>query len=179
MERRDAAVTAALSGAVLVILGYASGIGLRPATEVNASLEQPAAPAVSTAPLLVPSPAQPVEVVPPAPLSGPMPAATAPMPAHTPSPSASPDVPTPSAQPSAPPPSAEPTACPSGLVGTLVADLPLVDGVVSLVTGLLDGVVGGVLPSDGANQTLPCTVGALVSTSCCSAATATRTEPAP
>ena len=170
--RRDAAVTAALCGTVLVVLGYASGIGLERPTEVAASLPAPttAAPEapVTTTPDL-PS-AVPVPALAPAPIivsAVPAPATETPH-EHTTTPSASP-TPTPA-------PSAPAATCPPGLVPSLFGSLPVLSGVTTLVTNLLTtpllgaSSMGGPAPTTG----LGCTVGALLGTTCCDQATAAR-----
>lgn len=180
IDRRDAAVTAALAGMVLVVLGYASGIGLRPAAETTATLPQPTptpTPAVADPVLPSPAVAAPVAAVGAPMVMGPPPAAptsaaiTHPSATITPTPS----VPTPSATP-------DPT-CPPALLEGLVGDLPLVGE----VSSLLSGVVGS-LPLVGTTQTatdpgpqtgvLGCTVGAVLGPTCCQAAVA-RTGTAP
>jgi hypothetical protein len=138
IDRRDAVVAAALSGTVLVILGYASGVGLRTTTEAAATLP----PATST-PAPTPSmdppqaatvPVQPV-VLPPA-----LPMVTAPKTAAMP---VATQTPTPSTLPSAAPtpaPSSPATDCPPGVLETLTGSLPLVGQVTPLVTQLVASV---------------------------------------
>jgi hypothetical protein len=137
IDRRDAAVTAALSGAVLVIVGYASGIGIKPAAEVTATLPQQPAPSAVTEP--APAPQAPVAVAPPiAPV--PVPAAPAPTTA-VPAPASS-HVHSPAPDPTPTTPPTEPTACATGMVPGLVDTLPVVGAVSPLVTGLLRPVLG-------------------------------------
>jgi hypothetical protein len=152
IDRRDAAVTAALAGAVLVILGYASGIGLRPEAAVSAtppvqSPPTPEAPLIPTPSTVVPHPV--VAVVPVAPaMSHAATVATVPGPTHAmPSPS------TPSPDP-LPTPVDEPT-CSPGLVEGIVGNLPLVTNVASLLSGLVG------------SGPLGCTIGAVIGPSCC------------
>jgi hypothetical protein len=151
IERRDAAVAAALAGAVLVIVGYASGIGIRPAAEVTATLPERTAPSTATEP--APAPQVPVAVAPPVAASVPVPVApattvTAPAAKSTTHP-----------QPAAPgprssePTPADPTACPDGLVTALVDDLH-VGNVTPLVTGLLRPVLD-VIGLDEVGATCP------------------------
>lgn len=154
IDRRDAAVNAGLAGAVLVILGYASGIGLQHPAEVSASLPSQPTPSVAAP---TPAPLPPAAVAPPAAVSAPMPVpvAVAPRPVvPTPSLTApAPSVaPTPAPTASAPSPAPSPTTCPTELAGSLVGSLPLVDGVTTLVSGLLGPVVdavSGVVPGVG------------------------------
>lgn len=185
VDRREAAVTAALAGGVLVIVGYASGIGLRPATEIAAALpEQPAASA-PVVPAPTPSPTAPTPIAPP-PAAVPVPASLPVAPTHP----TVPMHPSPS-PPAAPPASAAPipspaaTDCPPGLVPSLVGALPVVGTVTSLVTDLLTtpllAPAGATAVPETTGGPLGCTVGALLATTCCSEATVTRsaTDPAP
>lgn len=164
-DRRDAAVTAALAGAVVVILGYASGIGLRPASVVTATLPAPSTAITSTpAPVAAPTP---IAVAAPVPISVPaIPAAarsTRPQP-PTPAPRSTPPSPvvaTPSA-PSAPP------SCPPGLVGSLAGALPVVGDVSTLLAGLLGpGGLSSTATATGSGDVLSCTLGTLLGSSCC------------
>jgi hypothetical protein len=166
IDRRDAAVTAGLAGAVLVIVGYASGIGLRPAAEVAATLpEQPATstPSASepTAPLVPPIAAEMPASMPAAMPVLPVPSTTNPVASHTPAPSPRP---TPTPTPTA-------SSCPKGLVATLVGGLPLVGEVTSLVTDLLSApLVGSADVSESPAATtdpLDCAVGSVLGTTCC------------
>jgi hypothetical protein len=144
IQRRDAAVTAALVGGVLVILGYASGIGLKPQSAVSASLAVPHAPAATTAAPEgeTPAPAQPVAEAPvvAAPVAGPGMVS-----AHVTGPAAPPTTPAsaPATEPPTPPatepaPDPAPTlSCATAPVDGLLGGLPLVSDVTSLVENLL------------------------------------------
>jgi hypothetical protein len=179
VDRRDAAVTAALAGIVLVILGYASGIGLSKPAEVSATLARPvpapATAASSPAPIPVPSVAEPV-------LAGGLPAAAVPHPAATPpKATTTPTTPAPSAAPSATPTGSPDPVCPPNLVETVAGELPLVGPVTTLVSGVVAGLittplVGRTSADGGASSSDPisCTVGAILGPTCCST-TAART----
>jgi len=158
-------VAAALAGAVVVVLGYASGLGLR-IPLVEAAVVPPAvtAPEAPAAPAPVPAPAV---VIPPAVAMTPAaPAATPsvqPVPTPAPTPPTTPQ-PTPTAQ-----------ACDPGLLGGLLAPVD------SLLNGLLgaDLLGGSLLGETGTSSTvggglLSCTVGSLVGSSCCETLTARR-----
>jgi len=142
VDRKDAAIAAALAGMVVIILGYASGVGIK-----NPDQLVSATPAVTAAPqpVATPLPAAPVAVSPPltalprsyvVTLPAPVAPSTTHPRTHVP---ASPTVP------SATPTPTEPTpAC----TASLLDGLPLVGPVLS---GLLDGVtplVGGLLGGD-------------------------------
>lgn len=163
--RRDQLIAASLTGAVVIVVGYASGLGLKPGTaaaENPPALAQPA-PSASTpspggeppAPVPVPSlPAVPVTGV-PAPAAPPEP--TVPGGGVEVSPSVPPPDPVPShphpgppsaTPPSPPPPGTELPACQAGVAQQLldtVGTLPLLGG----VTGGL-----GVTGPDGLGATL-------------------------
>lgn len=155
---REAAVTAALAGAVVVVLGYASGLGLR-APLVAGVVTRPPAPVVSSpvapAPTVVPGVVLVPAVITPPPI-----AAATPSVHQYPVPAA----PTPSSVPSPTP--AEPPACTPGVL----------DGVLAPVSALLGGLLdGGLLGdgelglSDGAGSSggLVCDVTALLASPCC------------
>jgi hypothetical protein len=174
IDRRDAAITAALAGMVVIILGYASGVGLRPEAAVPATVQQPAAPSAIEPTTPVDPP--PVAVAAPAPVVVP----PAPIVQHGPVPTSTP-TPTPSATPATTPSPAAASTCAPGLVSSLVGDLPLVGNVSGLLSGLIG--TGGLLgsattPASGATSAtsatsgtdpLSCAVGALLGPSCCSA----------
>jgi len=183
IDRREAAVTAALAGAVLVILGYASGIGLRPQSTASAVAPQPEP--TTTAPL-TPAPTA-VAVVPPAAVPAPVAPAAPVIHTHVPAPSASP-APPPSPAPTTPTPSPDPApSCAPGLLESLVGELPVVGDASTLVSGLTSGLTSGLLgsvpllgPSPAAATTEPpsalaCTLGAVLGPSCCDAEAARTT----
>jgi hypothetical protein len=173
-DRRDAAVTAALAGMVLVIVGYASGIGLRPPAEVSATLPDQTTPSASPDPVLNPAPPSLSAVEAPAAVAMP----TSMPPAHVPSVPATPASHTPTVSPSAmPTQTPTPSDCPQGLVDTLVGDLPLVSGLTSLVSGLLTTPLLGstAVPDSGPTDPLGCTVKSIIGTSCCADTAAART----
>lgn len=144
VTRRHAAVTAALCGATLVVLGYASGWGL--VVSSTAAATPPVAPPVTVT--AVPTPITNTVVLPPRLIGVPVAAApqdspTYPMPTPTPTPTAPvPPGPTPTPAP--------PAGC-TGLLGGLTNGLPLLGGVGALLDTTL-----GALP----------VVGPLVSPAC-------------
>jgi len=165
IHRRDAAVTAALVGGVLVILGYASGIGLKPQSAVTASLAVPHAPAITAEPQgepqgETPAPAQPVAEAPvvaaPVPGSGTVSAhVTGPATPPSTPPATSTESPmTPTPDPAAEP---EPTpSCATDPVDGLLGGLPLVSDVTSLVENLLGAPLLAV-PTDPVTDAAPAT----------------------
>lgn len=175
-DRRDEAVAAVLAGAVVVILGFASGLGVR-----TADADQPTADAPpAQVPVHPRTPASPVTQVPPAgagsvgggggvsgggshpsgggPVTGPKP---------SPTPSTGPVEPTPG-----------PTvSCPPGLVGSLPVVGPLVAGPptpapVPALLGSLPLVGPLVAPAKPGQPAgiLSCPVGVLIGPSCCATA---------
>lgn len=163
VPRREQLIAASLTGAVVIVVGYASGLGLKPGTAAGSPpvLAQPAPPGATTpppdgeppAPAPVPSlPAAPITDI-PAPVIPPMPppggGVVLPPPALPPEP-----VPThphpdpPPTMPPLPPPGSELPACQPGVAQQVldtVAALPLLGG----VTGGL-----GVTGADGLGATL-------------------------
>lgn len=167
IDRRDAAVTAALAGAVVIILGYASGIGLRPENAVSATLPQP------TPATVAPMPIGPTPVAVPAPL----PVVVAPAaPAVRPAPAAVPTTAAPTHAPPTPSPSSTPTpsaaaTCAPGLLDPLVGSLPLVGEVSSLLSGLLGTATTPAAGTTPSPDLLSCTIGAVLGPSCCGSVT--------
>jgi len=160
---REAAVTAALAGAVVVLLGYASGLGLRTPL-VAGVVTKPPAPVAS-------SPVAPVPTVVPGVVL--VPAVLTPAPAASPTPPVHqypvPVAPSPSSVPVPTP--AEPPACPPGLLDGVLAPVS------ALLGGLLDGGLlnaGALGTSDGAESSggLVCEVTGLIGSSCCGSTTA-------
>lgn len=148
IDLREAAVTAVLAGAVVVVLGYASGLGLHTPVVRASVVTPPQAPVT-------------VQAVPPAVASTPVlpgtvfvavPAAPAPVPAehHVAHPSdPAPTTPTPTPEPVAP-------DCAPGLLTGLLRPVTgsLLGGVLSAVTDpvtcAVDGLLGGTCcPADG------------------------------
>ncbi|WP_236725502.1 hypothetical protein [Amycolatopsis orientalis] len=151
--RRDQLIAAGLTGAVVIVVGYASGLGLKPGTAAGSPpvLAQPQTPPSAATPLPggeppapapipslpavpvtdIPAPVAPpasppggIEVPPPAPVPDPVP----PHP-HPDPPSSTPPLPPP---PPPPPPGTELPACQPGAAQQVldtVAALPLLGGV--------------------------------------------------
>jgi hypothetical protein len=138
VSRRDAAVAAALAGTVVVVLGYASGLGVQatPAsTLITAPPAVPAAPTTPAAPLPTPAPTpEPL----PAPVIAPPPVTNSyPVPEHPASPS----------DPTEPPPT-EPTPDPELPVDkgktctSLLEGLPVVGPATVPLTSVLSDFLG-------------------------------------
>jgi hypothetical protein len=132
-DLREAAVASVLAGAVVIVLGYASGLGLR--TPLVASVVQPPTPPVSvTAPPAVPptAPVVPGTVFVPV-----VTRVEVPVPVHT----YSAPTPTPSATPT--PTEPPPVTCEPGLLGGLLAPVDsLLGGITAPVTCAVDGLLG-------------------------------------
>lgn len=177
VSRRDAAIAAALTGTVVVVLGYASGLGL----ELQQSLAQP--PSSPSAPITTEQ----------SPTTEPIPAAPSPMTAipglPVLPPISVPDLPElptelptepPATEPTdpgttAPPPDVdEPTSCPPALL----EELPIVGEVTPPVTGLLAAVLGSLPISLPVLGDLTCLVGEVVGPKCCAPVDAGRTKAA-
>lgn len=143
VSRRDAAVAAALAGTVVVVLGYASGLGVR--VEPATTTVTPAPPAAPVTP--APEPEPTMEMV-PAPVMSPMPVAT---PAHpvpeTPVAPDHPIHPTPTEPEPDPDPVPEPSPDPGVPDGdaasctSLLAGLPVVGPATVPLTSLLGDVL--------------------------------------
>ena len=154
--RRDHVIAASLAGAVVVVVGYASGIGLRPGGAADAATPPavadgghsaaPETPGAQPLPSALPPSAVPVSPLPAVPV-GDQPAETMPtVPGDgvvaTPTPTPVPDPPAPTSppEPAPPPPGTEVPACQPGAAQQVldtVGGLPLVGAV---TTGL--GVTG-------------------------------------
>ncbi|WP_163511625.1 hypothetical protein [Fodinicola acaciae] len=176
-DRRDEAVAAVLAGAVVVILGFASGLGIP-----VAGTDQPAAAGPAAPPPAHPDPGT---QAPPAgagsvggggggtPSGGGV--VTGPKPSPTPSTGpTTPDQPTPSPSP--------PVSCPPGLIGGLPVVGPLV--ATSPTPGPVPSLLGdlpivGPLVTPGKPGVLSCPVGVLVGPSCCATATTTGKQLVP
>ena len=185
IQRRDAAVTAALAGGVLVILGYASGIGITPASETDAAVPSPHPSPEAVAPARTPDPPATIaaqDAAPPAVVAVPAtPRPVAVPPAPTPTSAPAPEdsqEPEASAAPSAPAPQSPAPTCPTGIVGGPVSELPVVPGVLSLVTSLLTTPLVGTptAPTSPDADPLACTIGSLTGTTCCPSPAAARTS---
>lgn len=147
---REAAITASLAGAVVVVLAYASGFGLRPPLVAAPVAPVPSSPTAAALPSAAPVPVlQPavryVAVVPAATASRPPAPAVVPTPGppHRSAPVPSPPAPTPS-------------SCPPGVLTSVLAP----------VGDLLDGLLGVDVLRPGAGL-LDCTVGSLLGPTCC------------
>lgn len=179
VDRRDAAVAAALAGAVVVIVGYAAGLGIESSEAVTAQPATPSAPAA-------PAPDQAPEAVAPPAAQAPVP--VAPMPPMAPLPvappaSSEPSVPSQPAdpvQPSSPaepdgphsPHPPEPTPTPDDPTPTcapgVLEGVPVVEPVTETATTFLSAILGAVPVVDElAGGLIDCTVGALVGPTCC------------
>ncbi|MFL6022767.1 MAG: hypothetical protein ACJ72O_05445 [Marmoricola sp.] len=146
---RESAVTAVLAGAVVVVLAYASGFGLRTPLVAAPVSPAPASPTVAA----VPGTVLPVTVAPPVVVTLPAPTPSSPAAAPRPRPP-EPVVATPT------PVAPTPTTCAPGVTGALLTP----------VTSLVDGLLGVDLLSSPASL-VDCTVGSLLGSPCCDAST--------
>jgi hypothetical protein len=172
VDRRDAAMASVLAGGVVVILGYASGIGITPTDAATAAPPAAQPPAATT-------PAAPTTTPPPAAtIAGPTIPGTSTMPdmaipADSPHTSTHQD-PTPA--PTEPEPTPEPAdACPPSVVEGLPAVGQLTSSLLSSVvssTPLVSDLAGPPPEGDGP---LTCLVGTLIGPTCCTVTT-TATE---
>jgi hypothetical protein len=181
VDRRDAAVAAALAGTVVVILGYAAGLGIENPDAVVAA-EPPVPPSAPATP--VPGQQPPASAAPAAQPLAPLPAPVAPTPTVPASPPASPEPSTPGqpttpAQPSTPgsphsphppePTTPQPTdptpSCAPGVLDGVPVVEPVSDAAVSFVSAIL-----GLVPviDELAGDLVTCTAGTLTGASCCS-----------
>jgi hypothetical protein len=160
---REAAVTAALAGAVVVVLAYASGFGLHTPLVAAPVSPVPRTASATPEPTSVPATALPPVVV-AVPVHEP-PVAAGPAPPPTPAATPLPTIPIPSATPTSP--------CEPGLL----------DGLLTPIGSLVDGLLGADLLGNGVlgngvlgNATGPvgCTIGTLLGSACCDSATATK-----
>lgn len=165
VDRREAAITAALGGAVLIIGGYGTGLGISNVDSAAAVIARPASPSVSTSPMSVPAATLPaVSALPPATVqaaSAAAPILTAPVPTYR----------VLVVTLSSPQRGDSTTSCspkPGATLNTgLLSSLDL-SGVISPVTNLLGGLplLGGVLGTAGASSRTAC----LESQPCCAVA---------
>ncbi len=173
VDRRDAAMASVLAGGVVVILGYASGIGITPADPAGAAspAAQPPASAAPAAPATTPPPASTI--------------AHPPMPAM-PGPNAMPDMampdnphtmePTPTPTEAEPPDAAD--TCPPSVLEALPAAGQLSSSLLSSVLSTAPVVsdLAGPPVEGKAPGPLTCLVGTLVGPTCCTTTTATAAE---
>lgn len=169
-DRRDAAVASALAGAVVVLVGYAAGLGITSTSALTAPSPSlpPSAPVPAGQPPVVddlPGSAVPPPAVVVAPVVSwpvganpaqhgshhPSPAGPAHQPGSTPTPT-----PTPTAAPSPTPPQPDPT-CHEGLIDSLPVVGPLAASAVATVLGVL-----GSLPEVPGSPIDPADTGELV-----------------
>jgi hypothetical protein len=137
VSRRDAAIAAALAGTVVVVLGYASGLGVQTTPANTLITAPPAAPAAPTAPAAPVPPTEPAPEAVPAPVIAPLPVTnTYPVPSH-------PDVP----EPTEPTPT-EPTTDPEEPADTektctsVLEGLPVVGPATVPLTSVLSDFLG-------------------------------------
>jgi hypothetical protein len=180
VTRRDAAVAAALAGAVVVVLGYASGLGITVPSTL--SVAPPADPATPSAPRVTPQ-------APAAPMTMPATAPAVAMPGtqagttHEHPTGPGPTTP-PVSDPPAPGPDPEPPDPHGGGCGKgLVEALPVVGAAAAPVTSLIGSVLGSTPvvddvaapPAPGRTPgPLSCVVGAVLGPSCCDTASTAR-----
>jgi hypothetical protein len=148
---REAAITAALAGAVVVLLAYASGFGLQ--TPLVAA---PVVPAPSTSVAVATPTAAPVPVVQPLPAIQAISEPSAPTPTPRPPLVTRPSTPAPT--PAAP----TPVSCSPGTLSGLLAP----------VDALVDGLLGADL--SGTTAAVGCTVDSLLGSTCCDPAVAAK-----
>lgn len=167
VDRRDAAVAAALCGAVVVLLAYAAGIGIQvpgkltvaPPTAPEAPVVVPVAPAVVPLPVSQPV-VQPVVRVP-------APPPTAAPPHEHPQPD-----PTPTPRPEPPAPPTDARTCEPGVLAGTPATEPVASLLETVVRSLPLLSTLAAPPEPGVEPgLLSCVVGALVATQCCTPAT--------
>jgi hypothetical protein len=182
IERREAAVAAALAGAVVVVLGYASGLGIKTVDAATAAppLVQPSGPVVPTPSASPTGAAAPMSGM-PAPQTIPASAASATSGGTTPhsGTASTPHVPT-SPHPSPPgsdhAPSAPAPTCAPGAIEELPIPGSTGDAITSLVSTALGSapVLGEVAgpPAPGEEPgPLGCVVGLVVGPNCCTTPT--------
>ena len=187
--RREAAITAALTGAVVVVLGYASGLGLQ--VNTPSAAQPPVQPAAPTA--IEPVPPPPAMTMPMEPAMPPMASMpdTPAMPAMPAMPHPMPEMPD-LTEPPTEPPATEPTepAEPSPAAAqpkcppALLEQLPVVGAATEPVTSLLSSVLGS-LPvlgglaaptPEGTPGALGCILGTVVGPQCCATAATVSTR---
>ena len=170
LSRREAAIAAALTGTVVVVLGYASGLGL--------TVEAPSAaqPPLQPAPPAAVAPTEPAMTMPMEPTMPPM--ATMPaMPVMPVDPMDDMPMPTEPTEPTPSEPTEPPTTDPSAIAEeratcppALLEQLPVVSPVTKPVSTLLSSLVGSVPllgelaapSSDGAPGTIGCVLGTVL-----------------
>ena len=182
VDRRDAAMAAVLAGGVVIILGYASGIGLTPTDAATAAppAAQPPAATAPAAPVTTPPPAAPIAqpampAMPAMPGTSTLPDMSMPMePTGTATPEPDPE----------PTPSPEPTdaadVCPPSVLGSLPAVGQLTSSLLSSVLSTTPVVsdLAGPPVTGKAPGPLTCLVGTLVGPTCCTTTATTAAEDA-
>lgn len=171
VDRRDAAMASVLAGGVVVILGYASGIGITPTDAATAAspAAQPPASTAPAAPMTTPPPATAIAQpsMPAMPGTSTMPDMS--MPADSPH--------TATTQPTTKPTEPEPTepadTCPPSVLNSVPAVGPLTSSLLSSVlstTPVVSDLAGP--PAKGKTPgPLTCLVGTVVGPTCCAATT--------
>jgi hypothetical protein len=171
VDRRDAAMASVLAGGVVVILGYASGIGITPtdaATAATPAAQPPASTAPAT-PMTTPPPATTIAQpsMPAMPGTSTMPDMSMPAdPPHT-------ATTHPTTKPTEPAPADPAGTCPPSVLNSVPAVGPLTSSLLSSVlssTPLVSDLAGP--PVKGkAPGPLTCLVGTVVGPTCCAATT--------
>jgi hypothetical protein len=166
IDRRQAAVAAALAGTVVVVLGYASGVGIRTTSDpvaIEPPVAQPATPQTDG----------PATAAPPiTAMQMPFPTSAAHAPHHQARPAAPhdhmPAEPSPTLDPE---PEPEPEPVPTPCAPSLMEDLPVAGSLVEAASSLLFTVVGST-PVLTDLDPLTCSVRDLVGPPCCAPAPA-------
>ena len=161
-----------LAGGVVVILGYASGIGITPtdaATTATPAPQQPPAAVAPAAPVVTPPAA--AAIAPPMAMPGPSTMPDMSMPTDTPSPVATDPEPTPTE----PAPTEPADTCPPSVLASIPAVGQLTSSLLSSVlstTPLVSDLAGP--PATGkAPGPLTCLIGTVVGPTCCAGTAAT------
>ncbi len=169
VDRRDAAMASVLAGGVVVILGYASGIGITPTDAATAATPaaQPPASAAPAAPMTMPPPATAMPGMPAMPGTSTMPDMS--MPAD--SPHTATTHPTP--KPTEPEPTEPADTCPPSVLESVPAVGQLTSSLLSSVLTTTPVVSDLAAPPTKGKTSGPltCLVGTLVGPTCCPATT--------
>jgi hypothetical protein len=170
VDRRDAAMASVLAGGVVVILGYASGIGITPTDAATAApAAQPPASTAPAAPVTTPPPATTIAqpAMPAMPGTSTMPDMS--MPADSPH-TATPD---PTPEPTEPKPTDPADTCPPSVLESLPAVGQLTSSLLSSVlstTPVVSDLAGP--PVEGKTPgPLTCLIGTVVGPTCCTETT--------
>jgi hypothetical protein len=173
VDRRDAAMASVLAGGVVVILGYASGIGITPTDAATAAVPaaQPPASTAPAAPVTTPPPATTIAqpVMPAMPGTSTMPDMSMPT---EPTPAAT----TPEPTPTEPEPTEPADTCPPSVLESVPAVGQLTSSLLSSVlstTPLVSDLAGPPVEGTAAGP-LTCLVGTLVGPTCCTTTTAAK-----